>query len=70
MYTLFPPARPVSQGAHPPWWLSIPFAGDETSQLRFILDRTQDVHILLQYDGEADLDLTDIVLYRETFGHQ
>ena len=70
VYTHPPPARPFVQGAHPPWWLSIPFAGDEACQLRFVLDRTQDVHILLQYDGEADLDLTDIVLYRETFDHR
>ena len=47
VYTLLPPARPLVQGAHPPWWLSIPFAGDEACQLRFVLDRTQDVHVLL-----------------------
>ena len=70
VYSLPPPALPLSQGAHPPWWLSIPFADDEACQLRFILDRTQDVHVLLQYDGGGDLDLTDIVLYRETFGHR
>ena len=70
VYSLPPPALPLSQGAHPPWWLSIPFSGDEACQLRFFLDRTQDVHLLLQYDGGADLDLTDIVLYRETFGHR
>ena len=34
------------------------------------LDRTRDVHVLLQYDGAGDLDLTDIVLYRETFDHR
>ena len=33
-------------------------------------NRTQDVHVVLQYDGAADLDLTDIVLYRETFDHR
>ena len=70
VYTLPPPARPLTQGAHPPWWLSIPFAGDEVYELRFILDKAQDVHVLLQYDGKSDLDLTDIVLYRETFGHR
>ena len=70
VYTLPPPAHPLSQGAHPPWWLSIPFADDEACQLRFILDRPQDVHVLLQYDGAADLELTAIVLYRETFGHR
>ena len=70
VYTLSPPALARSQGVHPPWWLSIPFAGDEACQLRFILERTQDVHVVLQYDGTADLDLTDIVLYRETFDHR
>ena len=70
VYSLPPPALPLSQGAHPPWWLSIPFADDEACQLRFILDRTQDVHVLLQYDGGGDLDLTDIVVYRETFDHR
>ena len=70
VYTLPPPARPLVQAAHPPWWLSIPFSGDETSQLRFILDRTRDVHVLLQYDGGGDLALTEIVLYRETFDHR
>ena len=70
VYTLPPPARALTQGAHPPWWLSIPFAGDETRELRFVLDRAQDVHVLVQYDGEADLDLTDIVLCRESFDHR
>ena len=70
VYTLSPSARPMAQGAHPPWWLSIPFAGDETSELRFALDTAQDVYVALQYDGEADVDLTDIVLYRETFDHR
>ena len=70
VYTLLPPARPLTQGAHPPWWLSIPFAGDEASELRFILEKAQDVHVLLQYDGKAELDLTEIVLYRETFDHR
>ena len=70
VFSLPPPARPLVQGTHPPWWLSIPFADDETSRLRFVLDRTRDVHVLLQYDGGGDLDLTEIVLYRETFGHR
>lgn len=70
VYALPPPARPLAQGAHPPWWLSIPFAGAETRELRFILDRAQDVHVLVQYDGKADIDLTEIVLYRETFEHR
>ena len=67
VYTLPPPARPMAQGAHPPWWLSIPFAGAETRELRFVLDEAQDVHVLVQYDGKADLDLQEIVLYRETY---
>ena len=70
VYTLPPPARPLTQGAHPPWWLSIPFAGEEVYELRFILDEPQDVHVLLQYDGEADLDLKEIVLFRETYVHR
>ena len=70
VFSLPPPARPLVQGTHPPWWLSIPFADDETSRLRFVLDQTRDVHVLLQYDGGGDLDLTEIVLYRETFGHR
>lgn len=70
VYTLPPPALPLVQGAHPPWWLSIPFAGDEARELRFILDEAQDVHVVLQYDGGGDLELTDIVLYRETFDHR
>ena len=70
VYTLPPPARALVQGAHPPWWLSIPFAGDEARELRFTLDKTQDVHVLLQYDGKAELDLTEIVLYRETYDHR
>ena len=70
VYTLPPPARPLVEGAHPPWWLSIPFAGDEARELRFILDKTQDVHVLLEYDGKAELDLTEIVLYRETYDHR
>ncbi len=70
VYTLPPPARPIAYGAHPPWWMSIPFAGDETRELRFALDKTRNVHVILQYNGRSDLDLTEIVLYRETFNHR
>ena len=59
--------RPLTEGIHPPWWLSIPFAADRASELRFVLTQPQDVYCLYHYDGPADLTLTDIVLYRETF---
>jgi hypothetical protein len=58
--------RPLQEGIHPPWWLSIPFA-DHTRELRFTLTRDQDVWFLLHYDGPEKLDLTDIVLYQENF---
>ena len=68
VYTLLPPARsPWSQGAHPPWWLSIPSPTTRPPSCALSWIRTQDVHVLLQYDGASDLDLTDIVVYRETF---
>ena len=67
VFTLPPPARPLAFGSHPPWWMSIPFAGEEDRELRFTLDEAQDVHVVLQYDGKSDLDLTDIVLYRVTY---
>ena len=59
--------RPLQEGVHPPWWLSIPFAADHHARhLRFDLSRPGDVHVRVHYDGPADLDLTEIVLYRET----
>ena len=58
--------RPRQEGFHPPWWLSIPFAADHHARhLRFALTRPGDVHIFVHYDGPADLDLTEVVLYRE-----
>ncbi len=57
----------LAEGVHPPWWLSIPFAAGRASELRFVLTSPQDVYCLFHYDGPADLTLTDIVLYRETF---
>ena len=59
--------RPLTEGIHPPWWLSIPFSADRVGELRFVLTQPQDVYCLFHYDGPADLTLTDIVLYRETF---
>ena len=60
--------RPLQEGFHPPWWLSIPFAADHHARhLRFSLTQPGDVHVLLHYDGPADLALTDVILYRETF---
>ena len=59
--------RPMEEGVHPPWWLSIPIAGDRARQLEFVLPDTRDIFCLLNYDGPADLGLTDIVLYWETF---
>ncbi len=51
---------------HPPWWLSIPYAADQVRELRFVLPHPQDVWFILHYDGPEEIDLTDIVLYRET----
>ena len=59
--------RPLKEGVHPPWWLSIPGAADQACQLRFVLTQPQDVWFILHYDGPEELNLTDIVLYRETF---
>ena len=59
--------RPLTEGIHPPWWLSIPFAAGRASELRFVLTQPQDVYCLFHYNGPADLTLNDIVLYRETF---
>ena len=59
--------RPLAEGVHPPWWLSIPFAAGRASELRFVLTQPQDVYCLYHYDGPDDLTLTAIVLYRETF---
>ena len=59
--------RPLQEGIHPPWWLSIPGAGDRASQLRFALTEPRDVGVLLHYDGPADLGLNGIALYRESF---
>ena len=57
----------MEEGVHPPWWLSIPIAGDRARQLEFVLPDTRDIFCLLNYDGPADLGLTDVVLYWETF---
>ena len=59
--------RPLTEGIHPPWWLSIPFSADRASELRFVLTQPQDVYCLFHYGGPEDLTLNDIVLYRETF---
>jgi len=59
--------RPLKEGVHPPWWLSIPYAADQVRELRFVLTRPHDVWFILHYDGPEKIDLTDIVLYRETF---
>ena len=61
--------RPLQEGIHPPWWLSIPGAGHRASQLRFVLAESGDVGVLLHYDGTADLGVGGIVLSRETFDH-
>ncbi len=68
VYGLQKPARVLTLSTHPPWWLSIPFANDGPWNVRFRLDQTEDVQITLQYDG--DLDLTEMVLYRETYEHR
>ena len=70
VYGLHHPARVLTQGTHPPWWLSIPFARDGPWNVQFSLGQTEDVQITLQYDGAADLDLTEMVLYRETYDHR
>ena len=59
--------RPLTEGIHPPWWLSISFATSRASELRFVLTQPQDIYCLFHYDGPEALTLTDIVLYRETF---
>ncbi|MCY3757214.1 MAG: hypothetical protein OXG96_05775 [Acidobacteria bacterium] len=59
--------RPMEEGMHPPWLLSVPIVGDRARQLKFVLNQTQDIFCLMHYDGPADLELTDIVLYWEIF---
>ena len=59
--------RPLEEGVHPPWLLSVPIAGDRARQLEFVLSDTRDIFCLLHYDGPADLGLSEIVLYWETF---
>ena len=59
--------RPLQEGVHPPWWLSIPGAENQARKLRFVIERSQEVWLLLHYDGPHDLELTDIILYREHF---
>ena len=59
--------RPLREGMHPPWWLSIPGAGHRASELRFVLAEPGDVCVLLHYDGPAEVELNEVVLYRETY---
>ena len=48
-----------------PWWTSLPVVGDDVYQMSFIVRQAGLVWFLFQYDGPADLDLEEIVVYSQ-----
>ena len=59
--------RPQVEVIQAPWWLAIPFAGDEHFEFNFLQQEPRNVWLMLRYAGELDLHVEEIVLYkRET----
>ena len=59
--------RPQVESHHPPWWLSVPFVGDRFFEQRFQLQETGEAWILFSYDGPIDLQVKEVILWREEF---
>ena len=56
--------RPQIESHQPPWWLSVPFVGDNFFELHFQLTEKRDAWFLLRYDGREDLQAKETVLYK------
>jgi len=61
--------RPLIESIQPPWWLSVPFVGKRFFELEFYLTETRNVWLLLKYEGDVDLRVENVVLYKETLDH-
>jgi hypothetical protein len=59
--------RPLAEQIVPPWWASIPLASETAFDLPFHLTSAEDVWFLLRYQGEEDLAVREVVLYRDHY---
>ena len=57
--------QPQREALAAPWWASVPLVGDDVYELSFLVREEGIVWFLFQYDGPADLDLEEIVVYRQ-----
>ena len=66
--TVFHPTyfRPHTEAIIPPWEITWPF-GNSTLEQTFYLPHSQDLRLLLKYEGELPLQVESITIYRDTF---
>jgi hypothetical protein len=58
--------RPHTEAIIPPWEITWPF-GDSTLEQTFYLPHSQDMRLLLKYEGELPLQVESITIYRDTY---
>ena len=59
--------RPIGESIAPPWEKTWPM-GEGVFELAFFQPQRREINILLRYDGDLDLELESISIYRDTYG--
>ena len=57
--------RPTVESVQPPWWTAVPLVGKRAYEVDFGLRKTQEVWLLIDYPGDADLRIEGITLYHQ-----
>ncbi len=56
--------RPLVEVIAPVWWLTVPFAGQASYSLDFVLDHAAELVLLAKYSGPESLDIPSVALER------
>jgi hypothetical protein len=56
--------RPLVESVQAPWWAALPLLGGDAYDVEFGLTSAQEVWLLFDYHGDANLTVTGLTLYR------
>jgi len=56
--------RPLVESIQAPWWTAMPLVGEPVYQVEFGLSSPQDVWLLFDYNGDQNLSVEGVTLYR------
>ena len=57
--------QPQRERITAPWWTSVPIVGDSFFEMSFLVSKPGLVWFLFQYEGSSEIELEEIVVYRQ-----